>query len=206
MEQRMEITQTKIYDEYLADDIHKVQPILMWQLKLTHSYNQTELEQELNRDDIWIPEPHHKNLRCRYNHTSKLLNNFISEFSTLKDKFIEESYRANEHTVGHYWYKGKEHYVKNSTFPPTIYKDMPGFEMSPHIDNYHIMVQTIINLTENGIVGTEFYSPSKELPYYAGSGTLNTGTAFFNTHGSVHGIRNIDKPRFILYTAVYITQ
>jgi hypothetical protein len=83
---------------------------------------------------------------------------------------------------------------------------MPGFEMSPHIDNYHIMVQTIINLTENGDVGTEFYSPSKKLPYYAGSGALNTGTSFFNTHGSVHGIRNIDKPRFILYTAVYITQ
>lgn len=202
----MEITQTKIFDEYLADDVHKVQPILMWNLSLTHSYHQNELEQELNRDDIWIPESHHKNLRCRYNHTSKRLNDFINEFSKLKNEFIEESYNTNEHTVGHYWYKGKEHYLKNSTFSPTVYKDMPGFEMAPHIDNYHIMVQTIINLTDNGDVGTEFYSPSKEHPYYAGNGKVNTGTAFFNTHGSVHGIRNIDKPRFILYTAVYITQ
>jgi hypothetical protein len=202
----MEITQTKIFDEYLADDVHKVQPILMWNLSLTHSYHQNELEQELNRDDIWIPESHHKNLRCRYNHTSKRLNDFINEFSKLKNEFIEESYNTNEHTVGHYWYKGKEHYLKNSTFSPTVYKDMPGFEMAPHIDNYHIMVQTIINLTDNGDVGTEFYSPSKEYPYYAGNGKVNTGTAFFNTHGSVHGIRNIDKPRFILYTAVYITQ
>jgi hypothetical protein len=201
----MTLEANKIYDEYVPRDIHHVQPILMWELEWkTDLLNDPQLETELAREDIWVMESHHRNLRGYYDRkSSKFLEKLAYEFTKYKQQFTDMVFDTNKRTIGHYWAKPKEYYSGHLFMPPIIYKDMPTFDMVPHIDSSHIMIQSIINLVDNGDMGTEFYYPDSHEPFYKSIGTKGKGGAFLNTHASIHGIRNITKPRYILYVPMF---
>ena len=82
-----------------------------------------------------------------------------------------------------------------------INKDTVGFSMQPHLDNSHVVVQTIINLVDNPSA-TEIYEFNDTTPKYQMSTDVNKGVTFFNNPGAVHGIRNITRDRYTLYAAV----
>jgi len=103
----------------------------------------------------------------------------------------------------------KEKYVKNiseirNNFIQfaNIILDYPGFYMSPHIDNVNVVVQCIVNLIQDNETSTEFYTSDSEEPVYQAPKKKNHGVMFLNTHGSIHGIRNIKDYRWIWYSSI----
>jgi hypothetical protein len=73
--------------------------------------------------------------------------------------------------------------------------------MGIHLDNNHIMLQLIVNLTDNDS-GTEMYDIVSSDPYHRVTGEKNKGIMFLNGPGALHSIGNINKDRYILYSAV----
>ena len=73
--------------------------------------------------------------------------------------------------------------------------------MGIHLDNSHVMLQAVINLSDNE-TGTELYSVESDKPTYAMTGRRNHGIMFFNGPGTLHGIRNVNKDRHILYYGI----
>ena len=82
-----------------------------------------------------------------------------------------------------------------------LFKDLPGLNMDTHLDNSHIMLQSIINLTDND-VGTELFSIDSDKPIYTMTGKRNRGIMFFNSPGALHRIKNVTKERYIFYSAI----
>jgi hypothetical protein len=75
--------------------------------------------------------------------------------------------------------------------------------MDIHCDNSHIVLQLIVNLTDND-AGTELFDVTSSDPYYTMTGQRNKGIIFLNGAGTLHSIRNINKDRYTLYSAIMI--
>jgi hypothetical protein len=101
------------------------------------------------------------------------------------------------------WPFGKDYYINNTQTQAAINYDMAGFETTTHCDNNHIMLQLIVNLTDNN-TGTELFDISSPDPYYTMTGQQNKGIIFLNSAGALHTVRNINKDRYTLYSAITI--
>jgi hypothetical protein len=101
------------------------------------------------------------------------------------------------------WTKDHDYYANSTRTATVINYDAPGFSMTPHCDNNHIMLQLIVNLTDNDS-GTELLDITSPESYYTMTGQRNKGIMFLNGAGTLHSIRNINKDRYTLYSAIMI--
>lgn len=194
----MQLNILKTHYGRASTDVHGVYEYLFWDVKLTHNYTLTE---ELNRKDIWHDSEGFGSCQ-RYNlipKKSQLLDNFCQEFEKFKDQLLDlvTQYKCFKYR----WFRDIEYYRNKTSARVIINKDTEGMFMRPHVDNNHIMVQTIINLVDN-TSGTELYEFNNSTPIYQMPADVNKGVAFFNNPGAVHGIRNITRDRYTLYAAL----
>ena len=167
-----------------STDVHRLYDYYFWEVSINHGY---DLKNELSRQEIWY---------CNYSFGGKerfnpdidkspVLKTFAEEFSTqFRDIFLNLA-MSNPLTKTR-WFKNIEHYREKT---------------SMHLDNSHIVLQSIINLTDNQ-AGTELYNFDSTTPVYQTTGEINKGILFFNSPGAVHGIRNITNDRYTLYAAL----
>jgi hypothetical protein len=164
---------------------------------------------ELQRTDIWqaAPSPQGAKRHSCYtgHHDSELLNRIGALPAMCQEQFIRAADQGDTSTeyshFRQYWYNNVEYYIQHCHTHGIIYHDEPGFKMNIHLDNRHIMLQLIINLADND-AGTELYDITSAEPYYTLTGEKNKGIMFLNGPGALHRIRNINKDRYILYSAV----
>ena len=165
--------------------------------------------QELQRVDVWenatASQGAKRHLCLTDHHDSGLLNQIGSLPSRYKEEFIRTAVQTDTDLGYNYfnksWFRDVNYYIKHTHTLGLIYHDEPGFGMGIHLDNNHIMLQLIANLTDNDS-GTEMYDIVSNQPYYKMTGEKNKGIMFINGPGALHSIGNINKDRYILYSAV----
>jgi hypothetical protein len=192
-----------------AGDKHLLYTQVMWELTIEHD---EDLLPELLRNDVWINSEAWNNhqLRTTYNNTSEILNKFQNSFDQqIKQQILERIWNSppcdacmSTHLRGS-WLFQLEDCIKKSHFITGIIKDMPGFKMEPHLDNYYVMVQIIINLQDN-CASTKFYPFNSTNPCYVAPTKKYQGVMFLNKPGAIHDIDNITKDRYILYASINI--
>jgi len=164
---------------------------------------------ELQRSDVWEQAPAMQGAKRHSclsgHHDSDLLNQIGQIVQQHREEFIRTAVQADIDLDCNYfnkcWYRDVEYYVKHAHTFGVIFHDEPGFEMGIHLDNNHIMLQLIVNLTDNDS-GTAMYDIVSPDPYYKLTGEKNKGIIFLNGPGALHSIGNINKDRYILYSAV----
>lgn len=98
--------------------------------------------------------------------------------------------------------------VSNFTPTPIIYRDFPGYHISPHTDkNTKIITsQYYLPVDDEGKgMGTEFYHNKKGKLFKKLGFLPNSGYAFKRTDSSWHGVSPIDRKRSSLMV-IYYTQ
>jgi hypothetical protein len=192
-----------------AGDKHLLYTQVMWELTIEHD---EDLLPELLRNDIWTISTawNNQQLRSTYNKTSEILNKFRTSFDQqIKQQILKRIWSSppGDARMGEQlrnsWRFPLDYYIKKSHFTTIIIKDMPGFKMTPHLDNHHVMVQLIINLQDN-CTSTKFYPFNSTNPFYVAPTNKYQGIMFLNKPGAVHDIDNITKDRYMLYAVINI--
>lgn len=176
--------------------------VLFWEIELDTPLTESdEFKKQLFRNDIW-EQAHRANRLCYTTNMSSILDATVSIPAEHMSQFVQTAANAG-FLFGTRWYQGAEYYSKHAaTHTMTqLFKDLPGFDMDIHLDNSHVMLQSIINLTDND-VGTELFSIDSDKPIYTMSGKRNRGIMFFNSPGALHRIKNVAKERYILYFGI----
>lgn len=179
---------------------------LFWEVELVDSATDGEdFQQRLNRDDIWqvgIAGQGIKRLTYRPE-SDPVLDHLVRVPGQQQEQFIRLAKGMYSEHVNTRWYRDVEYYVNalNIRTTSTIYRDQVGFAMGIHLDNSHVMLQAVINLSDNE-TGTEMYAVDSTEPTYTMTGRRNHGIMFFNGPGALHGIRNVNKDRHILYYGI----
>jgi hypothetical protein len=165
---------------------------------------------ELLQPGLWIdnttPAISNQRKQC-----SRCNSEMLTEILRLPDQhraeFIRAAGQVDTDTRDAYfkkmWPMGTDYYINNTRTATTINYDMPGFATSLHCDNNHIILQLIVNLTDND-TGTELFDITSPDSYYTMTGQRNKGIIFLNGAGSLHTVRNIKKDRYTLYSATMI--
>lgn len=188
------------------DTAYEAYDTMFWEVELIDS---PDCWDELQRTDIWQAAHAVQGVK-RHNcytghHDSELLNCIGALTATHQEQFIRAAVKGDTSLAYNYfgqsWNQSTEYYIKHCHTVGVIHHDEPGFEMNIHLDNKHIMLQLIINLADNDS-GTELYDITSAEPYYTVTGEKNKGILFLNGPGALHRIRNINKDRYILYSAV----
>ena len=179
---------------------------LFWEVELVDSDTDGEdFQQRLNRDDIWqvgIAGQGIKRLTYRPE-SDPVLDHLMRVPEKQQEQFIRLTKGVYNEHVSTRWYKDAEYYVNASNVRTrsAIYRDQVGFAMGIHLDSSHVMLQAVINLSDNE-TGTEMYTADSTEPTYTMTGRRNHGIMFFNGPGTLHGIRNVNKDRHILYYGI----
>lgn len=179
---------------------------LFWEIELVDSATEdADFQNRLLCDDIWqvgIAGQGIKRLTYRPE-SDPVLDHLVAVPVQQQAEFIRRAKGEHNEQVSTRWYRDVEYYVNvpNIRTTSTIYRDQVGFAMGIHLDNSHVMLQAVINLSDNE-TGTELYSVESDTPTYAMTGQRNCGIMFFNGPGTLHGIRNVNKDRHILYYGI----
>lgn len=177
--------------------------LLVWNLRL-EDFDLNLIQQELLRNNIWQGNSPQGDLRLNYKFgSSAIFDAMIQEFIGLKSNVIDIMYDGDTRSFKQIFYKDKEYYKDRTRFVATIYKDLPGFNMSPHKDNSHIIGQLLINLIDNS-TSTDFYSTQGLPPILQGPCKQYEGLLFLNNLNSIHGIDGIVKDRYVLYASLIL--
>lgn len=186
------------------NDVHGLYCWLYWDLQLQCDWSR--IATELQAYMIW----HDASANFRNNHR---YHGDWSECSYLAavtqmieqhgPEFLDLAWESECDVFRRTWYKGTAAYKTQARVMCKILKDTPGFSMSRHLDNNHIMMQGIINLLPND-PGTQLFlfdsiAPCRQMPGDQGSGLM-----FVNTAGSIHAPGEVTKDRYILYYALVI--
>ena len=179
---------------------------LFWEVELVDSATDSEdFQQRLNRDDIWQVGIAGQGIkRLTYlPESDPVLDHLVQVPVQQQEQFIRLAKGVYNEQVSTRWYRDVEYYVNSSNIrtTSTIYRDQVGFAMGVHLDNSHVMLQAVINLSDNE-TGTEMYAVDSIEPTYTMTGRRNHGIMFFNGPGALHGIRNVNKDRHILYYGI----
>ena len=179
---------------------------LFWEVELVDSATDSEdFQQRLNRDDIWQVGIAGQGIkRLTYlPESDPVLDHLVQVPVQQQEQFIRLAKGVYNEQVSTRWYRDVEYYVNSSNIrtTSTIYRDQVGFAMGIHLDNSHVMLQAVINLSDNE-TGTEMYAVDSTEPTYTMTGRRNHGIMFFNGPGALHGIRNVNKDRHILYYGI----
>ena len=158
-----------------------------------------ELEKELKRKDVWLNP--RKKLRSNYNGSSLVVDKICNDLIAQKNEILEyfDSYKPDY--FKNQWVRGLDHYKKTSKMLVGIFWDQPGFQITPHLDNRHLIIQGIINLTNNES-STQYHSILSWDTVYTAKKERHTGSMFVNGPGMVHSIKNPNKDRYILYASI----
>jgi len=178
---------------------------VFWEVELV---DVPDCSSELQRSDVWreniISTRNPGRYQC-YDCESPLLAEILKIPARHHAEFIHAAAQVDQDLGRQYfkqsWFLGTEYYVESAHTFAVLNHDQPGFNMQIHVDNSHIMLQTVINLVDNDS-GTELYDINNAEPYYTMTGEKNKGIMFFNSAGALHTIRNINKDRYTLYSAV----
>ena len=179
---------------------------LFWEVVLVDSATDSvDFQQRLNRNDIWqmdIPGPDTKRLTYQVGLDS-VLDHVVAIPRQQQEQFVRLAKGDHDSYVRSSWYRDVEYYLNSPDIKTmsTIYRDQEGFEMGVHLDNSHVVLQAVINLSDNE-TGTEMYAVDSTEPTYTMTGKRNHGIMFFNGPGMLHGIRNVNKDRHILYYGI----
>ena len=179
---------------------------LFWEVELVDSVTDgVDFQQRLNRDDIWQAGIAGQGIkRLTYLPGSDPeLDHLVTVPGQHQEQFIRLAKGEHDMYVRNRWYKDVEYYVNDPDIKTvsTIFRDQAGFVMDIHLDNSHVMLQAVINLSDNE-TGTELYAVDSTEPTYTMTGQRNRGVMFFNSPGMLHSIRNVNKDRHILYYGI----
>ena len=161
---------------------------------------QDNIMQEIAREEIWAPG--YFPTRCYYTGNNNNILEICRAMGRYKDRILD---LVNQHQPDLFtvrWPRGLEYYKTQSKMQTAVFRDSPGFEIVPHVDNQHIIVQAIINLVNNGDVGTEFHTVFNPTAWYRASGLAGHGSMFANGPGAIHSIKNGEQHRYLLYTTI----
>jgi hypothetical protein len=181
---------------------------VFWEVELVGA---PDCSNELLFTDIWIDNTtssiSHQRTQCHADCKSDMLKEILQVPGLQRAEFLGAADQVDTDTGRAYfkklWHKGLDYYVNYARTTTIINHDTPGFAMTPHCDNNHIMLQMIVNLTGSD-TGTELFDITSPDPYYTMTGQRNKGIMFLNGAGTLHNIRNINKDRYTLYSAVMI--
>jgi len=176
---------------------------LFWEVELDDpATSSADFQDRLLHNDIWqvgIAGQGIKRLTYKQG-SDTVLDHLVNLPGQQQQEFVRLAKSEHDEYVRTRWYRDVEYYVNSPDIKTvsTIYRDQAGFEMGIHLDNSHVMLQAVINLSDNE-TGTELYEIGSTEPTYAMTGQRNRGIMFFNGPGTLHGIRNVNKDRHILY-------
>jgi hypothetical protein len=179
---------------------------LFWEIELDEpTTGHADFQERLWCNDIWqvgIAGQGIKRLTYKLG-SDPVLDHLVAAPTHQQSEFIRLAKGEHDAHVRTRWYRDVEYYVNDPDIKTvsTIHCDQAGFEMGIHLDNSHVMLQAVINLSDNE-TGTEMYAVDSTEPTYAMTGQRNHGIMFFNGPGTLHGIRNVNKDRHILYYGI----
>lgn len=192
----LSLTQNPVVDHQY--DHWGIYTTVIWQLSLnSKDLNSAILLPELSRNDIWA-EFNRYPLRNIYNCGSSVLDDLCNAIHRKRSELLEYAVNINPRVFRYNWMTDLEHYMQHSELAVMIYRDQPGFAMTPHKDNNSVMIQYVINLANNSS-STQFYNKDLTDTVYSASTTEFEGVGFLNTTVSAHSIDDIDQTRYILY-------
>ena len=180
---------------------------VFWEVELVDAI---DCSNELLRSDIWVDHPT-KIIPNQRTQCLKTDSDILTKILNLPDQhraeFIRAAAQVDTDTRDAYfkklWPMGVDYYIHNTKTQATVNYDTPGFAMATHCDNNHVVMQLIINLTDNN-TGTEMFDIISPDPYYTMTGQQNKGIIFLNGAGALHTVRNVNKDRYTLYSAITI--
>jgi hypothetical protein len=181
---------------------------VFWEVELVDA---PDCSNELFCTDIWVDNTtsaiSHQRTQCRTDCKSDMLKEILQVPGQQHAEFLRAATQTDLDTGNNYfnklWYRDLDYYVNSTKTETVINHDTPGFAMIPHCDNNHIILQLIVNLIDND-TGTELFDITSPDPYYTMTGQRNKGIMFLNGAGALHSIRNINKHRYTLYSAIMI--
>lgn len=179
---------------------------LFWEIELDDPATEdADFQNRLLDDNIWqvgVAGQGIKRLTYKLE-SDPVLDHLVAVPAQQQAEFIRLAKGEHGEHVGTRWYRDVEYYVNSIDVKTitTIYRDQEGFRMGLHLDNSHVMLQAVINLSDNE-TGTELYAVDSDQPVYTMTGQRNRGIMFFNGPGALHGIRNVNKDRHILYYGI----
>jgi hypothetical protein len=181
---------------------------VFWEVELVDA---PDCSNELLRTDIWVDNTTsaigHQRKQCHADCKSDMLKEMLQVPSQQRAEFLGAAAQADTDTGKAYfrklWHRDLDYYVNSTCTVTVINHDAPGFAMGTHCDNNHIILQMIVNLTDND-TGTELFDIISPDPYYTMTGQRNKGIMFLNGAGTLHTVRNINKDRYTLYSAIMI--
>jgi hypothetical protein len=137
--------------------------------------------------------------------TSSELDFLINSVSTELNSVFPEIISKHEQIVRFRWLRESANILKNANTHTKIFKDVPGFQMSPHLDNSFMIGNAIINLVDN-VNSTAFHDyRDHERILFKAPKEKNTGVLFLNTPGCLHSIKNTsDRDRYMMNTSFFI--
>jgi hypothetical protein len=100
-------------------------------------------------------------------------------------------------------WSSKDRVLVDVAFHNSAIKDEPRFNIITHVDSSIIVGTFIMNLVDNGEVGTEFFSDDNRSVFKA-SGKKYSGYFFLNTRKSRHNMfQTLHRDRFALMGSLY---
>ena len=152
---------------------------LFWEVELDEpTTDHADFQQRFQRDDIWqvgIAGQGIKRLTYKLGSDS-VLDQLVYMPKQQQTEFIRLAKGEHDEYVKTRWYRDADYYVNDPDVETTttIYRDQVGFEMGIHLDNSHVMLQAVINLSDNE-TGTELYAVDSAQPVYTMTGQRNRG-------------------------------
>jgi len=204
----IQLGQRHIHKVTQPSHLHGMYDNVFWEVELVDA---PDCSNELLRTDIWVDNITAsiscQRKQCRMDCKSSMLKEILQVPGNQRAEFLHAATQTDTDTgegyFGNLWYRDLDYYVNSTRTITVINYDAPGFAMGTHCDNNHIILQMIINLTDND-TGTELFDITSPDPYYTMTGQRNKGIIFLNGAGTLHSIRNINKDRYTLYSAIMI--
>jgi hypothetical protein len=183
------------------DDIHNQYPFVVWEVEVQSDIlDSPEFESELrNNNNFTVSTSHDNNLRSVFTGTGS-----IADWLAQPQQRLVLDIASQSDCFKPMYYKSVDEYAETTVWSASVLQDQPGFKMVPHLDNKHVMVQMVVNLLQDYETATEFYYFNNATPCYRGPLKKNHGVIFLNTPGSVHGIANVNEPRWTLSAGVLV--
>ena len=189
------------FDLMSDSDVFKQYCTPIWEIELqSDALDTPEFESSLrDNDNFTVSEGHNNPLRCKFTGTGTVTDFLAdSQKDFLLDLVSQSPVFRPRYTLPFGDYQKRTHWLA------TIFRDQAGFDMAPHIDNSHVMVQMVVNLLQDNETSTEFYQFNDSEPCYRAPLKRNHGVVFLNTPGAMHRIANVDQTRWILYGGLTI--
>jgi hypothetical protein len=182
-------------------DVFKQYSTPVWEIEVQSDILDTpEFESALRCDDNFsVSKGHNNPLRCGFNGTGMVADFLADSQKDFLLNLVSQSPVFQPRYVLPF-----DEYQKRAYWLATIYRDQAGFEMEPHLDNSHVMIQMVVNLLQDNNTSTEFYQFNESVPCYRAPLKQNHGVVFLNTPGALHRIANVDQTRWILYGGLVI--